>query len=53
MKKLLLAGTMLCALASGAKADILGGVDLTLAGATPLTFVSNGATGNRLRTFLV
>jgi len=37
MKKLLLATAMLAALASGAKADILGGIDWSLAGAAPLT----------------
>ena len=37
MKKLLLASAMICALASGAKADILGGIDWTLAGAATLT----------------
>jgi len=37
MKRLLLATAMLCALASGAKADILGGIDWNLAGAAPLT----------------
>ena len=37
MKKLLLATAMLCALASGAKAELLGGTDWTLAGAAPLT----------------
>jgi len=37
MKKLLLASIMTLALASGAKADILGGIDWTLAGAAPLT----------------
>ena len=37
MKKVMLAVTMLCALASGAKAELLGGIDWTLAGAAPLT----------------
>jgi len=37
MKKYLLAATMLAALASGAKAELIGGTDWTLAGAAPLT----------------
>jgi len=37
MKKLLLASAMLCALASGAKADILGGLDWNILGAATLT----------------
>jgi hypothetical protein len=37
MKKLMLATAMLCALASGAKAELLGGIDWNLAGAAPLT----------------
>lgn len=37
MKKLLLASVACLALASGAKAELLGGIDWTLAGAAPLT----------------
>jgi len=47
MKKLLLASAMLCALASGAKADILGGIDWNLAGAAVLT-VSPTAPGQQV-----
>ena len=42
MKKLLLAATMLAALASGAKAELLGGIEWTLAGADVLTVSPNG-----------
>ena len=49
MKKLLLAATMLTALASGAKADILGGIDWNLAGADVSNSDTNGtgATGHQ------
>jgi hypothetical protein len=48
MKKLLLATTMLCALASSAKADILGGIDWNLAGATVLSLDPTVPTGNQV-----
>ena len=44
----MLATTMLVALASGAKADILGGVDLTPAGATLLQLSPTVPTGNQV-----
>ena len=47
MKKLLLAATMLAALASGAKAELLGGIEWTLAGADVLT-VSPTAPGQQV-----
>jgi len=49
MKKLLLASAMLCALASGAKADILGGIEWSLAGATALQLEATVPTGNQVQ----
>jgi hypothetical protein len=48
MKKLLLATTMLCALASGAKADILGGIEWTIAGAAVLSLDPTVPAGNQV-----
>jgi len=48
MKRLLLATAMLCALASGAKADILGGIEWTLAGATELQLIPTVPSGNQV-----
>jgi hypothetical protein len=49
MKKLLLASAMLCALASGAKADILGGLNWDASGATLLQLVPTVPTGNQVQ----
>lgn len=49
MKRLLLATTMLCALASGAKADILGGLDWNTAGATLLQLEATVPAGNQVQ----
>jgi len=48
MKKLLLAVSMLAALASGAKADILGGIEWSIAGANVLQLVPTVPTGNQV-----
>ena len=49
MRKVLLAATMLTALASGAKADILGGIDWNIAGATVLQLEATVPTGNQVQ----
>jgi len=49
MRKLLLAATMLTALASGAKADILGGIDWNLAGAAVLSLDPTVPSGNQVQ----
>ena len=51
MKKLLLAATMLTALASGAKADILGGLDWNTSGAAVLQLTPVVPGGNQPRNF--
>jgi len=48
MKKLMLATAMLCALASGAKADILGGLDFDASGATILAAPTLTAPGQQV-----
>jgi len=48
MKKLLLAVTMMAALASSAKADILGGIDWNLAGAAVLSLDPTVPSGNQV-----
>jgi len=48
MKKLLLATAMICALASGAKADILGGLNWDATGANLLQLVPTVPTGNQV-----
>jgi len=49
MRKLLLAGALLSALAMPAKADILGGIEWTLAGATILTLSPTVPEGNQVQ----